>query len=172
MEGLNTMTREEVFDVSYPGKQPEEELSREDYEEAPKEIVERAKRLIRERHGHLQEARITYQAYTKKGMEYRGSTVPGRLYKLSDREKAQFDKDFMLVVSQQTWEMLDEEEKDAAMDWILCFGIKKTDGSYKIAEPDFSGFYSNIAEYGLWNMQLQKVKNILRQVKLPFDEPA
>ncbi len=147
--------------------QPEkpEEKSLTGYREAPESIITLAEDLIAERHFRLRDAQILY-LLSEDEIKYQDRLVPGRLYKISEREKTKLKKDFILVIAEPTWEVLSTEDKKAAMDHILCYGTTNSDGGYKLRKPDFLGFYNNISEYGFWNRELKELKKRMGQMSL------
>jgi hypothetical protein len=139
------------------------------YEEASQEIVDLAKELIDDHHPHLRQARILYLVYEDK-LDYRGLRVPGRVYKVHDREKEKLKKDFEVVISQPVWnQIIEEENEEAAMDWLLCFiTVGNEAGTWTTQDPDFYGFYNNVSRYGTWHTPLKNLDKRLAQQKLPF----
>lgn len=141
-----------------------------EYEEAEQEIVDLANELIQERHPHLRQSRILYIMYDNE-INYRGKEVPGRVYKVHDREKVKIKNDLEIVISRPYWEQAEEQGKEkAAMDWLLCFcTIGSEAGTWTTQEPDFYGFYSNVDRFGMWDRSLITLEQKLRRQKLPFE---
>ena len=163
------MSENKEFDKVVFGsvKRPEQQKESE-YEEAPQEVVDLANKLISERHSHLKQARILYLMYDNE-LEYRGKKIPGRVYKVHDREKVKLKKDLEIVISRPYWEMLAEENKqEAGMDFVLCFAtIGSNPGAFTTQDPNFYGFYKNIDEFGMWDRDLKTLQKRMDMQKLP-----
>lgn len=140
------------------------------YREAPKYIIELAKDLIEKQHGHLKQCKIQWEVFEDE-MKYRGKKVPGRVYKVHDREKIENDYDIRVVISEPIFEQLSEENyEEAALDWVLCFvTIGSEEGTWTTTDPDFYGFYNNVDRYGMWDRPLKTLEKRLQQQKLPFE---
>ena len=141
------------------------------YREAPPYIVEKANELIEKYHKHLRRARISYLFY-QESLKYRGKEVPGRVYKVHDREKLKMKKDYIVVMSEPKWEMIHNQNKeDATIDWLLCFmTIGSSPDSWTTKDPDFSGFYTNVDRFGMWDRSLKNLKNKLKQTKISLED--
>lgn len=139
------------------------------YREADEDIVELAEKLIEKNHPYLKQARILYLVCEDE-LTLRGKPVPGRVYKVNEREKTEIQKDLEIVISEPIWHrVLEEGNAEAAMDFILCFcTLGKEAGTFTTCDPDFYGFYSNIDRYGTWDRSLKELKKRVLRQKLPF----
>ncbi len=146
-------------------ERPEQE-SMTGYREAPDSIRKLGEKLIEDHHKHLEKARVLYQVYDDE-MTYRGKRVPGRVYKVHDREKAEMKKDFEIVISEPVWEQIEEEgNEEAAMDFLLCFCTVGSSSDWATKDPDFYGFYNNIDRYGMWDRSLKNLEKKLKQTSI------
>jgi hypothetical protein len=148
-----------------PEQLEEEEQNK--YWQAPGHIIELASEVVDKNHQHLERCRLLILMYEDE-LSYRGKTVPGRVYKIHDREKTELEKDMEIVISEPTWERIANEGKEeAAMDWLLCFiTVGSSPGSWTTKDPDFSGFYNNFERYGAWDMSLKNLKKRMQQMKI------
>lgn len=146
-------------------ERPEQEKDN-DYEEAGERIVKMANKLIDQRHRHLKQARILFLTYDDT-ISWRGKEVPGRVYKVHDRERVRVKADMEVVISLPKWEQLAEENKqEAALDWLLCFiTIGAAPGMFTTQDPSFFGFYQNIDEFGMWDRDLKTLEKKINQQK-------
>jgi len=148
-------------------QRPEEMTS--EYREAPPGIKEMIEDLIEENHQHLKRAKFLMLMY-EKDMKYRGQRVPGRVYKVHDREKVRLKKDFEIVISEPFWEEVVEQSKEkAALDFLLNFcSIGEAPGDWKTKDPDFYGFYKNVDKFGMWQRSLKNLEKKINQTSLPY----
>ena len=161
---------EEKKEIKFGTTERPEQESLTGFEEATPEIVALAKDLIGKFHDHIKDARILYLTIDKE-LKYRGKIVPGKIYKVNDREKTELNKDYTVVISLPIWEGQTAKHKEAIMDFILCHAVKDGDGGFKLIEPDFYGFYRNVERYGLtWSHELSELKKRINQMSLPFGE--
>lgn len=144
-----------------------------DFELAPQEIQDMAKRLIDRHHSHLVEAKICVM-FRSGSWRSKGKDVLGRAIKVSDRDKLLHGYDFLIILNEKKWYELNHKQQEALLDHELCHcqrGVDSLDGSptWCIGSHDVEEFAAIIRRHGLWRENVAHFVNQHWQLSM-FDD--
>lgn len=158
------------------------------YRAAP-EVQGIAEGLIALHHLHLTGVMIDYvfrsPSAKSKGREVRGrvTTITGLNAYLSQhddkhrRMSGEPEPYFLVEISYDVWQELDNAQRDALVDHELChLALSEPEGDEEpkvvLVGPDFFGFRAEIERNGLWSPEAENIgEEIRRQLALPLDFP-
>lgn len=135
------------------------------------ETLERiATRLIPNHHPELATARIKY-LFVDKGASKGGRELYGKASKLSGINEFLIQADFLIVISEEKWRDLQEDQKTALMDHFLecCTGEedeKTGDMIWKCREPDTQEFVSILQRHGAWHDGILPLIQVAQAINL------
>lgn len=150
------------------------------WERAP-EVARIADQVVTMSHPRLKSERIEYifrsRAQVRDGRALLGVTskVMGKTSFLASGLLAGGGEFFVVEVAKDLWHKLNETQREALVDSLLCSLGKTVRGRPTIHRPDFEGYLSNLAGYGPWQADLQKMLEVGRrwpgaQQSLALDE--
>ena len=150
---------------------PEDEEEKSRYEPAS-EVEKIARELIGQYHSHLVEAVIHY-LFRKGPWTAQNRETWGKASKVTGVNHYLTGFDFIITISRDVWDELNESQRKALVDHQLEHCNKDTDSKgnpkFNIVGHDIEDFVSVICRHGFWTPDLQKVKVNDMQGKL-FDE--
>lgn len=141
----------------------------------PKEVVELAEEIRDENHPELEGARIAY-VFIPKGPISGGKKRFGSAHKQSAVAHLLNGYDFVVRLSKDVWEKMNNDERLAALDHELCHCAPKLDENgtfvgWQIRKHDVEEFAEIIERHGLWKRDVQDfARATCRQLGLPFEE--
>ena len=116
------------------------------YEFASDAVVELAGKLIGSYHDHLQRAKIAYLFKDKASLS-KGKVVVGTASKSSSRDYLLHNFDFVIVLAEDVWSVLNEIQRTKVLDHELCHCIENDKGVWSIAPHDFEDFECIVDRY-------------------------
>lgn len=143
-------------------------------------------KLIVERHRHLVNCQIV-SVFCDKTPKSKGKEVWASMRKVSGlnaflanlaiptmaysekqaEESAEGNADlFVLSVSSEIWEILEQDQREALVDHELCHIDRNEEGEYFLVGHDIEEFAKNIKKYGIWRQDLQNFFHALGQQEL------
>lgn len=139
---------------------PEEEEETSKYELAP-EVEKIAQGLIGQYHGHLVEAKILYLFRTGLWSSQNRETW-GKASKVAGVNHYLLGFDFIITISRDVWDRLDDGQRKALVDHQLEHCNKDTDSKgnpkFNIVGHDIEDFVSIIGRHGFWTPDLRMVQ--------------
>lgn len=129
-----------------------------EYFKASEDIQERVRELVMKNHHDLvicvREILVMFRTTAaRRG----GERVPGKASKVTAREKALMDEEFifMLEVAEDVWKEMTYVQQEALLDHLLMHcrateNPKTGKETYKLVPPDLMVFRENIERYGMW----------------------
>lgn len=135
------------------------------------DVVERiASGLIPNHHPEIAEARIMY-VFVDKSSSKGGRPVWGKVQKLSGVNEWALEHDFLILVAQDKWQELNNDQQIALVDHLLerCTAeVDEQDGSstWKVREPDTQEFASILDRHGAWHEGLTAFVEVAKAVDL------
>jgi hypothetical protein len=148
-----------------------------EFYDASDELIELAKKLIEDHHGHLIEANIKYLFRTG-NWEVKKRDTWGQAKKVGKEVNFLTGHDFIVLIHQEVWEQLVPEHKEALLDHELQHCSAGTDDAgnkvWYIQGHDVEDFLPIIRRHGLWSPALKKIETALEmrnQTELDFGAP-
>ena len=138
------------------------------YDLCGQDVLDIAKDLIRQFHSHLANKSIKF-LFINKPITRNGRSVAATAEKIGDKIKViSEDTDFLITISAPVWVDLSEELRRYVLDHELChcWVEEKDDGEEKnkILPHDFEDFTELIRRYGVLTPELQKLREILKNI--------
>lgn len=135
-------------------------------------VISTAREMIQKYHPNLRNARIGF-LFRDEPTRSQGKFVLGKAMKVSDREKALVDLDFIIWVAYGYWMNRPSEFRMALIDHELCHcDYDEHEEKASLRGHDFEEFVEIIERHGFWNQGLRSLEGRIRQLKLdlPGDE--
>lgn len=143
-----------------------------EYSWAPQTTEDVIGTLISAHHPDLESMKYKI-VFQDKPMKSRGKETIGKIVVLSGLTKhLSKGLDFVIVLSQETWHMQDEQTKAAFVDSLLCQLETLEDGDgVKLRPFDFFGMIDNVRRFGAWSFDLRRARTpLLEQLELPLGD--
>ena len=141
------------------------------YVDADDKVVELANKIVNAHHPLLRPVNIRY-LLTEDKMTSKGRDVWAKIKKASPMETyLGHGAEFILIVCEQSWEMLDKAQRKALIDHELCH-IESTesettgDVTHRIRGHDIEEFYEILARHGAWTEGHERA---FKQFDLPLE---
>ncbi|MBW3624954.1 MAG: hypothetical protein KY468_16265 [Armatimonadetes bacterium] len=119
--------------------------------------------------------------YTDRELKDRGRTVivkskirrnEDAYYLQQERsEEDRRDEIVELLINEKLWGRLPERKREAELFHQLCYFQYASTGKLQKVNPDFIGFYEEVALYGLWRSDLKRYAEII-QPQMTFADAA
>ena len=134
-----------------------------DFSEAPQSVIHTAEMLIDKHHPWLKSARIAFvmrEEAQKQGSRY----ILGQASKVPDKMKPHLEFDFLIWLSQEDYDRMTTDEREALIDHELCHCMMGNNG-WTIRKHDIEEFAIVISRHGLWKDDLRQVERALEKWK-------
>lgn len=129
-------------------------------------IRETVQTLIHDHHDHLLDANIEIQWKRLNNPDPDGHVLLGKMCKTSERGRQLHGWDAILMLNDEYWETMDDEQRVALLDHELCHlalavdkdGFPRSDGHgrkmYRIRKHDLEEFRDVVRRHGLWQTDI------------------
>lgn len=132
--------------------------------EVPNSVLLLAQELVREYHPDLKEARIGI--LFRETISYsKGMPVLGHAQKTTEMMQVYLDYNFIIWIAADAYASLDENQRKALIDHQLCH-CTMVDGIASLVGHDIEEFQSIIKRHGLWNTDLIRTAQVMKQMSL------
>lgn len=116
--------------------------------EAPREVLDLAKRIIDRYHEHLHDARVLFIMRSEAPVS-NGQVAYGKARKVSAEQQVYIDGDFVIWIAKDQWNYLSPKQKEALIDHELSHC--KWDGfTASLRGHDVEEFNHILERYGAW----------------------
>jgi hypothetical protein len=142
-----------------------------EYSNASKPTEDVFATVIAANHSRLESARLRV-VFQDKTMKQRRKEIIGKVQVLSGLTQHLAQLDIVFKLSEEAWDMLDTQKKEAFIDF-LCSQVDTLDdgAGFRLKPLDFGGMLDNVKRYGAWDFDLRRARRELNeQMELPFDK--
>jgi hypothetical protein len=123
-----------------------------------------------EEHAHLKEAKIAYLFRSGEWSSNKRETL-GSAQKVSGPMGYLTKLDFIIMIHQDVWPQLTEQQRVAMVDHELCH-CKRIEGKWCIVGHDVEEHYSVVQRHGLWHPNLEQMRESMyegEQLQLKYE---